>query len=580
MKAVMAFNLRFYLLRLRHSSTIELFHRIWQLCARLHLKVLYILDGRQFNRFAVECARVDNLKMPDLLPEFTNASANFKNEFPPDSGALKSDIRLRWEPARLQLASTFFAWESYRSATARGRLSGDAAKALILSWIKDNPFPHGDNYRSSMECALRIPVMFYALKQLKYLRSRDRDRILQTINLHARMVANGLSLYSSLGNHTITEAVGLVFAGSMYRLERTGRSWLDTGIRILQSEIEHQILEDGGPAEQSLGYHRFVLDLYWLVMDFVHKNSLANLSHWQPKLLKAESFMSTFLDMNGTFPGIGDSDDGAAVAPGVAPRRNASTISSGERITFPASGYSVINDSRLMFTFDHGPLGMAPFCNHGHADALSITLSKNGWPLIVDTGTYRYNGVPKWRRYFKSTRAHNTVNIDNQDQAVQETGFIWSRPYKVRLTACHEPDGNLFYDAEHNGYARLSDPVRHRRSVLVVGGETFLIKDRFIGKGIHCFQINFHLHPQAEVSAEAGGWIVDHGGEKIYMNLREANFQLIRGQQDPILGWFSSRYGHKEPTYTLSCTRMGNANSVVFTTIICTRAPWVRNWFR
>jgi len=576
----MAFNLHFYLLRLHHSSIAELFHRIWQLCARLHLKVLYLLDGRQLNGFAVERARVKNLRMPDLLPELTNVSANFEKELLPDSDALKSDIRLRWEPARLQLASTFFAWESHRSAAVRSRLSGNAARALILSWIKKNPFPYGDNYRSAMECALRIPVFFYALKQLKYLRSQDRDRILQTINLHARMVANELSLYSSLGNHTITEAVGLIFAGSIYRFERTGRRWLDTGLRILQSEIEHQILEDGGPAEQSLGYHRFVLDLYWLVMDFVHKNSLANLSHWQPKLVKAEAFMSTFQDTIGAFPGIGDSDDGAAVAPGVAPRRNASNSFKGGRITFPASGYSVIKDNRLMFTFDHGPLGMAPFFNHGHADALSITLSKNGQPLIVDTGTYRYNGVTQWRRYFKSTRAHNTVNIDNQDQAVQETGFIWSHPYNIRLTACHQPDGNPFYDAEHSGYARLSDPVRHRRSVLLVGGETFVIRDRFIGKGIHCFQINFHLHPQALVTAEAGRWTVDHEGEKIYMSLCEANFQLIHGQQDPILGWFSSRYGHKEPTHTLSCTRMGNANNVIFTTIICTRAPVFRNWFR
>ena len=60
---------------------------------------------------------------------------------------------------------------------------------------------------------------------------------------------------------------------------------------------------------------------------------------------------------------------------------------------------------------------MAPLYNHGHADALSVTLSLGETPFLIDPGTYRYNGVPDWRRYFKGTRAHNTICIDEQDQA-------------------------------------------------------------------------------------------------------------------------------------------------------------------
>ena len=110
------------------------------------------------------------------------------------------------------------------------------------------------------------------------------------------------------------------------------------------------------------------------------------------------------------------------------------------------------------------PLGMAPFYNHGHADALSITLSKNGKPFIVDPGTYRYNGVPRWRRYFKGTRAHNTVTIDDQDQAIQETSFIWSHPYEARLTAYQEENGDIFYHAVHDGYTAI-DGTRQASAV-------------------------------------------------------------------------------------------------------------------
>ena len=53
---------------------------------------------------------------------------------------------------------------------------------------------------------------------------------------------------------------------------------MNRGIDLLQQELFHQILDDGGPAEQSLNYHRFVLDLYWLAVDFMEKNASRLLS--------------------------------------------------------------------------------------------------------------------------------------------------------------------------------------------------------------------------------------------------------------------------------------------------------------
>jgi hypothetical protein len=67
-----------------------------------------------------------------------------------------------------------------------------------------------------MECALRIPVFFYALKRLDNLTSDEYDRILKDVYLHGWLISKKLSIYASLGNHTIAKAVGLVFAGAMY----------------------------------------------------------------------------------------------------------------------------------------------------------------------------------------------------------------------------------------------------------------------------------------------------------------------------------------------------------------------------
>ena len=59
----------------------------------------------------------------------------------------------------------------------------------------------------------------------------------------------------------------------------------------------------------------------------------------------------------------------------------------------------------MSLTFDHGPLGMAPLYNHGHADALSVNVALDGEALLVDPGTFRYNDEPLFRKYFKGTRA-------------------------------------------------------------------------------------------------------------------------------------------------------------------------------
>jgi hypothetical protein len=310
-------------------------------------------------------------------------------------------------------------------------------------------------------------------------------------------------------------------------------------------------------------------------MDFIHKNNLGDVRQWQPRLSAGEYFLSAFRDSRGNVPSIGDSDDGYAIAPGISPLRAMDTGCRGHRVSFNHSGYSVIRNNRLVFTFDHGPLGMAPFYNHGHADALSITLSKNGRPLLVDPGTYRYNGVGKWRRYFKGTRAHNTISIDNQDQAIQETSFIWSKPYHAKLAAYKETNGDLFFSAVHDGYTRLKAPVQHHRSILYFDQENFLIKDRFSGTGVHRFELNFHLHPDATVSQKGPWWVVDHGGERVFMRIIEFEFKLVRGQTHPLLGWYSDRYGHKEPTSTLTCARSGTAADIVFTTAICTQRPMV-----
>jgi hypothetical protein len=69
--------------------------------------------------------------------------------------------------------------------------------------------------------------------------------------------------------------------------------------------------------------------------------------------------------------------------------------------SFPSGGYYILGadfetDEEIRIVADAGPLGYLAIAAHGHADALSFTLSLGGEAILVDPGTYTYqNGAQR-----------------------------------------------------------------------------------------------------------------------------------------------------------------------------------------
>jgi hypothetical protein len=160
------------------------------------------------------------------------------------------------------------------------------------------------------------------------------------------------------------------------------------------------------------------------------------------------------------------------------------------------------------------------------------------------------------------------------DQAVQKTGFIWSSPYSAELVTCEQSDRSLLLKAVHNGYQRLRNPVRHERTIVFCDDTDFVIIDRFTGVGTHRFELNYHLHPESSVNRDNAWWVIDADGVYAYIAMfNNTEFRLIRGQDDPILGWYSPSYGVKSETSVLHCVQEGAAEEITFTTAVCTEEP-------
>jgi hypothetical protein len=207
--------------------------------------------------------------------------------------------------------------------------------------------------------------------------------------------------------------------------------------------------------------------------------------------------------------------------------------------------------------FDVGPLS-SPKSGHGHADLLSIQCSVFGEPYLVDAGTYCYTSEPAWRDFFRGTAAHSTVTVDGEDQALSTGPFHWKNHPAARLRRWSAGEDYDFADAEHRAYARLADPVTHRRRVIFVQRRYWIVVDDLLGGAEHRIDVRFQFAPVA-VEVEADRWIRARGRRGRGLLIRSfasapVRIETIAGATEPIQGWMSPDYGRRVPAPVLLCS--------------------------
>ena len=513
-------------------------------------------------------------------------------------------IKFAWELNRLHhfpvlaLAFRFSQDVSYK----------DELFEQLRSWKNGNPYPKGINWISGIELGIRVVNLVYALKLLgdETLTSQQEQLVTDFVYLHGRHLYRYPSKYSSCANHAVAEALGLFVSGLCFPGLKNADKWKKYGKKVLDREVERQIYPDGSSFEHSVPYLQFVLD-HFLVYFLLCREYDEDYSEMvEKRLQQAFEFISSIMDENGNMPNIGDDDDGFLLKLELGQQNNfVSLLNTGailfnkpewikpnaefdsktffllenESIDkwkilknqcsnyscmnrfFPDSGLAVIRDRSEIEKFiigNSGPLGLVPLSGHGHADALSFTLTVDGKQILVDAGTYLYQSGGKWRRYFRSTAAHNTVRIDKQDQAPIGTDFIFGKSYNVNNAQLAKNNGNYEWSASHDGYTRLNDPVIHERKLVDIQGRNLIVLiDDISCEKEHLIECFFHFHPKCDVVLSGNLADVRCGNVKIIFKLDSFwdNYKLLKGSSYPILGWYSRSFNSVEKTYTLMCSK-------------------------
>ncbi len=457
------------------------------------------------------------------------------------------DVRVLWEPSRLQglVDLGLLAHHEPPTADRAAQMFCD----VLSSWIRDNPYLAGPHYVSAMECALRLIAVCHAVDLLREPLQRRQaigEDFVWLVESHASLICRRLSRHSSSGNHSIAECAGLIYAGLVLHEHPSASEWRDLGTSLLQTEASRQVLPDGGGIEQALWYQLFIIDLLGLVQELLSSRHRPVPVAISSAVTRGRRFLRAFGNAPQELPPIGDSDGGYALTRHLRISFPAdATQEAAQDVCFPNSGYTLFHARQpkaLRVIVDHGPLGMAPAYGHGHADALSVTATVDGTHFLVDTGTYAYNQGRQWRRYFRGTRAHNTVMIDGQDQAQQEGAFLWSSPFAARIV---DRNGRHLL-IRHDGYERVG--VVHWRAIVLTQRAELLIWDRLEGRGTHELELNWHLGVDPSPGGGPGEFRLPHD---YGLRISGAKCTLHKGEEYPPSGWGSPGYGIRRAIYTL-----------------------------
>ncbi|MBV6640630.1 MAG: alginate lyase family protein, partial [Cyclobacteriaceae bacterium] len=314
-------------------------------------------------------------------------------------------------------------------------------------------------------------------------------------------------------------------------------------------QIHTQVYSDGHQRELAMGYH--VGSIRW----FMRTYELASMNGLQNKFPKA--YLSAIEKMcevpmklgfpDGTTTQFGDSWSGK---PGqyddhftdwatlfdrddfeyLATQGRSGTPPAETAFAYPESGlYSMRSGwgkQDICLVLKCGPDGGG----HCQPDNGTFELYAGGRHLMPDAGSYIYSGDPVNRAWFRQTKVHQTLTLNGENSVYAPRLLKWQTGNDLDILV-----------VENESYPELT----HRRAVLFVDKEYFVIIDDAFGAGKGAVDIHFQLAP--------GGAVFDQKQFTVNSDFEEGWNVLVKTQKQKNLvleeeeGQVSFEYTKKEP---------------------------------
>ncbi|MFC9503628.1 alginate lyase family protein [Streptomyces sp. NPDC057002] len=539
------------------------------------------------------------------------APSGYAFDVPYRSEDAVGDIKQIWEPSRHQYLTVLAA--AY--AITGDERYADRVAAHLRSWWAANPPLRGVHWISGIELGIRLLSWVWIRRLLDGWPGaaglfEDNPVALNQIWHHQRWLAAFPSRGSSANNHVVAEAAGQFAAACAFGWFPSSARWRADALRSLERHLRSNTFRSGLNRELASEYHGLVLELGLAAVAEADAAGVPVPTTVRRVLLGMTDALAAVVDNRLRPPRQGDADDGhGLVVDGAGTDRWASLLATGDAVFgrlawwpavtgtdvrtlllaalikpaeaavsrpvsrpahFADAGMTILRGpEEIWCRCDGGPHGFLSIAAHAHADALSVEVRHDGVDVLADPGTYCYHGQPEWRRYFRSTLGHNTLQLDGADQSVSGGPFLWTRHAETRVLAADTSCEDVArWSAEHDGY---QGSVHRRRVELTAASRELRVVDEVRGDR-RAVRLAFHLGPAITADLEGNRavltWTRDGEDRSAVLDLPgQLTWRAHRGETDPPLGWYSAGFGRKEPATTLVGTGFADG-AEGFTTVL------------
>ena len=511
------------------------------------------------------------------------------------------DIKIIWEPSRFGFA--------YALVRAYWRTGDDGYAELFWKatedWRDKNPPQLGPNWKCGQEISFRVMAWSFALYGLLESAASNAERVKMLAQMIAvsgcRIEANLDYALNQRNNHGISEAAGLFTIGGLFPELDAAARWKRIGREALERQGRELIYDDGSFSQHSVNYQRLMLHDYLWALRLADLHGEPFSEELKQRVSKACELLYQVQDgPSGRVPCYGQ-NDGSLILPlsncdydDFRPVIQAAHYLFSGRRCYKSGPW----DEDLLWLFGPDALSApvddlarddlradvggyytlrsdtgfafvrcASFRDRpGHADMLHVDLWWRGQNVAVDAGTYSYNAPAPWDNPLAHTAYHNTLTVDDADQMERAGKFLWL-PWLHGRVRCNKlsPAGHLAYwEGEHDGYERLRSPVNHRRGVLRIGEESWLILDRPTSRESHRYRLHWLLPDLPFVWDEGRRRLTLRTPAGDYaatmMSMGGETFSLVRADESSPRGWRAPYYNDREPALSLAAEAQADSH--------------------
>ena len=545
----------------------------------------------------------------------TELAESLYTNFPGNEHVI-GDVKVPWELNKhLQFCDLARA-----SVLTGDRRYGDAFREQMESWWAQNPFDENLAWLEPLIVGHRAVAWVLSMRMLIHAPAVDGPfylKYLASLYDHVRFIRAHYEIDGPTSNHLWGDLGGVLTATAAHpEFDLAEDAWSEA-CGILAGPAAGQVYADGVQYEQSVSYERVILE-FLLAAEVVAKHAERvlpdearsagrRMARHLMHVISPNGQANLISDADGARAWIFDTDDvddyrpQLALAAAVYGDGELAGMADGHREAvcwllgpdaampaatqpaatgawFPHGGCVVMRSAWDMsashLTFDCGDIGMgydddAAHATHGHDDLLSITLSGRGRQLLVDPGSGAYTGDLELHDRLRQSQAHNTVCIsaptggdvgDVESHSV--LGGAWSlsgraRPVGVQVGLTDEIDIAL---AGHDGYRRMPGRPLHRRVVIYLKPDTWVIVDcveatASLPADATCiWRMPLVFHPDCEVDARPGNFTARNGDALLTGQLAAGDAPIPpRSERFP----FAVDYGRCVETTRLTFDRTG-----------------------